>query len=66
MDWWNALSSVKERGKHHCGLRSNIRAFGDLLSSPLEKTIHLIGASQDFLPKMFFCFYREHVRDITT
>jgi len=44
---------------------SDIFAFGDWLSSPLEKTIHLIGAPQDVLPKMFFCFYREHVREIT-
>jgi hypothetical protein len=46
-------------------LPSDIRAFGDYLSSPSEKTIHLIGAPQDVLPKMFFCFYREHVREIT-
>ena len=45
----------------------DICAFGDYLSSSSEKTIHLlwIGAPQDF-SKMFFCFYSEHVRQITT
>jgi hypothetical protein len=33
---------------------SDIRAFGDWLSSPSEKTIHLIGAPQDFYQKCFF------------
>jgi hypothetical protein len=45
---------------------SDICAFGDYLSSSSEKTIHLIGAQRDVLSKMFFCFYGEHVRQITT
>ena len=35
-----------------------------LLSSSSEKAIHLLGAPRFF--KNVFCFYREHVREITT
>ena len=86
MHWWNALSSVKERGRVNpqvaitcpsllrgvapTELTLNASSCASPMILPpnvLEKTIHflLIGAPQDF-SKMFFCFYSEHVREITT
>jgi hypothetical protein len=61
MNWWNALSSVKERGSHGAFTLNalgditaasppDIRGFDDYLSSSSEKPIHflLMGSAQDF------------------
>ncbi len=57
---------------------SDIRAFGDYLSSPSAAFAEATAPKGEddpplvdwgaagFLPKIFFCFHREHVREITT
>jgi hypothetical protein len=62
LDWWNALC---QRVGVTAASPSDIRAFGDWFLSPSQKAIHLIGAAQDFYQNVF-CFYRKHVREMST
>jgi hypothetical protein len=50
LDWWNALS---QRLGVTAASPADIRAFGDWFSSPSDKAIHLIGATQIFAKNVF-------------